>query len=94
MKVTTQVEVEFPAEGRAAHEAIKKTMAGTTAGHVAGRDNARTTSLAQLYLCRCKRALAIGNSVESLYYTFFPLSASCLNRLSARGVCYSFADAL
>lgn len=62
------------------------TMAATTAGHVAGRDNACPTSLAQLYLCRCKGALAIGNSVESLYYTFLPLPASCLNRLSAAGV--------
>lgn len=82
--ITTQVEGEFPVEGRPAHQAIMKTMPGTRAGQVAGRDNACTTSLAQLYLCRCRRALAIGNSVESLYFTFFPLPASCLNRLSAR----------
>lgn len=83
--VTTQVEDELPVEGTPAHQAIMKTMAATTAGHVAGRDNACTSRLALLYLCRCKRALAIGNCVESLYYTFFPLPASCLNRLSARG---------
>lgn len=73
-------------KGKPAHQTIKKTMVGITAGRVTRIDNAAIASQAQLYLCRCKRTLAIGNSALSLYYTFFPPSASCLNRLSVKGV--------